>query len=260
MSKPFLFTRRQVMEEIAEITGGRCLLAFSRGKDSIAAWLELRESGLFSEIVPFHLDGCPGMSFVEESLQYFEDWFQAKIIRLPHISFYRQLGTCLFQPPERIRIIRELGFDQCTRFTYNDVRCWLAEDLGWDVKTTWTATGVRVADSPRRRIHITRSRARNFKQGQFYPCFDMLIADVRAIIARYGIKLPPDYEMFGRSFDGLDYRFAGPLQKHRPEDFERLRFWFPLVDLEILRHDMKEDGKNTIVLNDGNPATRKDSK
>lgn len=68
--KPFAFTRREVLEEIAQLSGGRCLLAFSRGKDSIAAWLELGESGLFPEIVPFHLDGCPGMSFVEGSLRY----------------------------------------------------------------------------------------------------------------------------------------------------------------------------------------------
>ncbi len=120
--KPFAFTRRQVMEEIAALTGGRCLLAFSRGKDSIAAWLELRESGLFSEIVPFHLNLVPGLRFVEESLDYFENWFQTRIIRLPHISFYRMLGNCVLQPPERIQEITRLGLDQCTRFTYNDVR------------------------------------------------------------------------------------------------------------------------------------------
>ncbi|MCL2001268.1 MAG: hypothetical protein FWG74_07520, partial [Planctomycetes bacterium] len=153
MSKPFPFTRRQVMEEIASVTGGRCLLAFSRGKDSIAAWLELRESGLFPEIVPFHLDGCSGMSFIEDGLRYFEDWFHTRIIRLPHIGFYRQIGNFVFQPPERISIIRCLGFDQCTRFSYNDVRKWLAEDLGWPEATTWVANGVRATDSPRVTIH-----------------------------------------------------------------------------------------------------------
>ena len=242
--KPFAFTRRQVMEEIAALSGGRCLLAFSRGKDSIAAWLELRESGLFSEIVPFHLDGCPGMSFVEESLRYFEDFFQARIIRLPHISFYRMIGALVDQPPERIDIIRRLGFDQCIRFSYSDVRRWLAEDLGWPEATTWTATGVRAADSPRRRIHIVKSRGKTLGSKQFFPVFDYRKADVMEIINRYGIKLPVDYAMFGRSFDGTDYRFVGPLKKHLPEDFERLRFWFPMVDMEILRHEEKERKKH----------------
>ena len=226
---PFPFSRREVMEDIAARTGGKCLLAFSRGKDSIAAWLELRESGLFREIIPFHLNGVPGMEFVEESLRYFEDYFQTRIIRLPHIGFYRQMGNLVFQPPERIESIRNLGFMDCTRFTYDDIRRWLAEDLGWPDESTWVATGVRATDSPRRRIHIVKCRARNLSQRQFYPIFDYRKADVMADIERNGIRLPADYGMFGLSFDDLDYRFAGPLKKHRPEDYERLKFWFPLV-------------------------------
>lgn len=251
--KPFAFTRRQVMEEIAALSGGRCLLAFSRGKDSIAAWLELRESGLFSEIVPFHLNLVPGMRFIEDSLDSFEDWFQTRIIRLPHISFYRMIGNCVLQPPGRVREIARLGLDQCTRFTYDHVRRWLAEDLGWPEATTWTANGVRAADSPRRRIHIVKGRARNFSSKQFYPVFDYRKADVMAIIERHGIQLPMDYEMFGRSFDGIDWRFIGPLRKHLPEDYERLRFWFPLVEIDFLLHG---DGDNCIIQNDGIHPTR----
>ncbi len=243
--KPFAFTRREVMEEIAELSGGRCLLAFSRGKDSIAAWLELRESGLFSEIVPFHLNIIPGMRFIEDSLDYFEDWFQTRIIRLPHISFYRMLGHCVLQPPERIRAITDLGLDRCTRFTYDHVRRWLAEDLGWPEATTWTANGVRAADSPRRRVHITKSRAKTFSRKQFHPIFDMRTADVMAVIERHGIKLPIDYEIFKpkpRTFDGIDWRFVKPLRDHLPDDFELLKFWFPLVEIDFLLH--ANDGKD----------------
>jgi 3'-phosphoadenosine 5'-phosphosulfate sulfotransferase (PAPS reductase)/FAD synthetase len=243
--KPFAFTRRQVMEEIAALSGGRCLLAFSRGKDSIAAWLELRESGLFKEIVPFHLNLIPVMRFIEESLDYFEDVFKTRIIRLPHVSFYRMLGNCVLQPPERIETIRRLGFDQCTRFTYDHVRRWLAEDLGWDEAATWTANGVRAADSPRRRIHIVKCRGRNHSQKQFYPVFDYRKADVMAVIERNGIRLPIDYEIFRpkpRTFDGIDWRFVGPLRKHLPKDYERLKFWFPLVEIDCLLHG--GDGKD----------------
>lgn len=253
--KPFAFTRREVLEEIAALSGGRCLLAFSRGKDSVAAWLELRESGLFREIVPFHLDLAPGMHFVEDSLKYFEDWFQTRIIRLPHISFYRMLGNCVLQPPDRVQIISRLGLDKCTRFTYDDVRRWLAEDLSWPEATAWVANGVRAADSPRRRIHITKGRARTFSSKQFYPVFDMRKADVMAVIERAGIKLPVDYEMFGRTFDGIDWRFVGPLRKHMPDDYERLKFWFPLVEIDFLLHgwNEKDGGDNTIVQNESIP-------
>ncbi len=60
-----------------------------------------------------------------------------------------------------------------------------------------------------------------------------------AVIERHGIKLPVDYEMFGRSFDGIDWRFVEPLRKHLPEDYERLRFWFPLVEMDFLLHGEK---------------------
>jgi hypothetical protein len=243
MAKPFAFTRRQVMEEIAALSGGRCLLAFSRGKDAIATWLTLRESGLFHTIQPFHLNLIPGLRFTEDSLDYFEDVFQTRIIRLPHISFYRMLGAMVFQPPERIAEIRRLHLDQCTRLTYNDVRRWLAEDLGWPEESTWTATGVRAADSPRRRIHIVKSRARTFSSRQFYPVFDFLKADVLDTIRHHGIKLPVDYDLWGRSFDGIDYRFVGPLKKCMPEEYERVRFWFPLVDIEILKNE-QQHGKD----------------
>lgn len=41
------------------------LLAFSRGKDSIAAWRALRDAGV--EVKPFHLYLVPGLAFADES-------------------------------------------------------------------------------------------------------------------------------------------------------------------------------------------------
>lgn len=241
--KPFAFTRDDLLREIADITGGRCLLAFSRGKDALATWLTLRESGLFPEIVPYHMSLVPGLRWIEEDLDYYEDWFATRIIRLPHISFYRQIGSLVFQPPHRESIIRELGFDQLTNLTYRNVQEWICEDLGWDARTAWTASGVRAADSPQRRIHIVKGGAKSHKHRQFYPCFDMVKADVLEIIRRHGVRLPRDYEMFGRSFDGFDYRFVGPLKKHMPHEYETVKFWYPLVEAEILRHE--GDGKDS---------------
>ena len=51
------------------------------------------------------------------------------------------------------------------------------------------------------------------------------------------VKLPIDYEMFGKSFDGLDYRFLKPIKERFPEDYAKIKEFFPLIDLEILRYD-----------------------
>ena len=80
----------------------------------------MTKSGLFHTIVPFHLNVVPGLRWIEEDLDLFEDIFQTRIIRLPHISFYRMIGAMVYQPPERVQAIRRLGFPDCTRLTYND--------------------------------------------------------------------------------------------------------------------------------------------
>lgn len=43
--------REALMEETHRRTGDTILLAFSRGKDSIAAWIALRDSKLFKRIL-----------------------------------------------------------------------------------------------------------------------------------------------------------------------------------------------------------------
>lgn len=56
----------------------KTLLAFSTGKDAIAAWLAIREH--FDEVIPYYLYLIPDLEFVEESLAYYEKFFGTKII------------------------------------------------------------------------------------------------------------------------------------------------------------------------------------
>ena len=62
------------------------LLAFSAGKDAIAAWLAIRPH--FERVIPYYLYLVPGLEFVEESLAFYERFFGAKIARLPHSRLY----------------------------------------------------------------------------------------------------------------------------------------------------------------------------
>lgn len=47
--------------------------------------------------------------------------------------------------------------------------------------------------------------------------------------------VPPDYQWFQRSFDGLDVRFLAKIRKHAPGDYARILEWFPLAELELHR-------------------------
>jgi 3'-phosphoadenosine 5'-phosphosulfate sulfotransferase (PAPS reductase)/FAD synthetase len=218
------------------------ILSFSCGKDSIAAWLELRKRKYaFKRIIPVYMWLVPELEFVEESLAYYEQFFHTRIYRIPHPSFYRWLNNFTFQAPERCHIIEEINFPQPN---YDDLVGWLAEDLGYKEKP-WMATGVRAADSPTRRAAITRYGAINERRRTFFPVWDWNKARLIEEINAAGVKLPVDYRLFGRSFDGIDRRFMEPLQEHYPSDYRRILQFFPLADIDIFRRKCYATHQNT---------------
>lgn len=209
----------------------KTLLAFSTGKDAIAAWLAIRDH--FDEVVPYYLYLIPGLEFVDESLGYYEQFFGVRITRLPHPSLYRWLNNFVFQPPERCLVIEQARLPM---FDYADVRQVMCEDKGLPLETL-VADGVRAADSPMRRIAIQTHGSISKRLGKYHPVWDWRKADLVGAFRKAGVRLPEDYRLFGRTFDGLDLRFTLPLKKHRPRDYQRILEWFPLIDLEVWRYE-----------------------
>lgn len=221
----------EVCRLVAERHNGETLLSFSCGKDSLAAWLQLRRH--FKKIVPFYLYYVPGLKFVEDYLAYCEDFFGCRIMRLPHPALYRWLRHFVFQPPERLRFIERAELPE---FDYNELHILAREDAGLAPDCP-VAQGVRMTDSLNRRATIRRQGVMDRPGGVFYPVWDWNKARVLQEIKDAGLRLSIDYELFGRSFDGLDYRFIGPLKERLPEDYRQILEWFPLVELEVLRHE-----------------------
>lgn len=71
----------------------------------------------------------------------------------------------------------------------------------------------------------------------FFPCWNMNKATVVDLIKKNNICVPIDYEMFGRSFDGLDYRFIVQIKKRFPRDYKKIVEMFPLVEAEVFRYE-----------------------
>ena len=211
------------------LAGQTVLLAFSRGKDSLAAWLALRDAGV--TVIPYHLYLIPGLSWVEESLAYYEQWFATPIINLPHPSLYRWLRNLMFQPPERCRVIEAARIQVPDYATINAMlreHYQLPEDA-------WVCDGVRAADSPNRRTAIASYGPVNQQIRTMKVVWDWRKQHVYDTVNIAGVKLPPDYALFQRSFDGLDRRFLGPIRRTYPDDYARILEWFPLADLELYR-------------------------
>lgn len=218
--------------------GRPVLVMWSGGKDAISATLALLEDGIDFELA--HLYPIPGrtpgraLEFVEEGLRYAEERLGKTVHRYPHHSLYRMLNNFVFQPPERCAVIESMQLP-----TPTDEQMWdlIREDLGMP-HDTWCADGVRAADSPYRRASLVRHGLMKPSTRKVSPIADWVKAEWTAILARHNWKLPADYEMFGRSFDGVDYRFLEPMSRMRPRDYERVLEWFPLADLELMRHEL----------------------
>ncbi|TXH52466.1 MAG: phosphoadenosine phosphosulfate reductase [Desulfurellales bacterium] len=212
------------------------ILSFSRGKDSIAAWAHLIRYGL--KVVPVHLYLVPGVSFVEDSLRHYEAHFETDIINLPHPSLFRWLRNFTFQAPENLRIIEQM---RLRLWDYDQLFAWVRREQGLSGDTP-VAVGVTMYDSPNRRASIKRHGPYNRRRQQFYPVFDWDRASV--LEACEGPGLPVDYRMFGRSWDGLDYRFLKPIHDHYPADYRRILDIFPLAEIELLRMKWRWSNSN----------------
>lgn len=219
----------------------KILLSFSRGKDSISAWLAMLDDGIKpANIVPVYYYRIPGLKFTAASLDYFEQRFQTKIHRLPHPSLFRMWNEHIYQPPNRTGIIDAARMPQPS---YQDCEQLLREDLKLPAET-YVATGVRAADSIQRRTFIKKSGPITHSKKRVAIVWDWTKGECYDYIAKHGVQLPPDYEWFagkqrrsGRTFDGLATQFLEPLKQHAPDDYATILEWFPLADIDIFRHN-----------------------
>lgn len=221
----------ELCRQVASTTADECILYFSRGKDAVGSWLQLRR--FFRRIEPVFLYLCPGLQFEEESLQYYERYFGQKIHRLPHPSLYRMLNQGVFQTRWSAEEIAKLDLPY---FDYDDVSRILIEDLKLS-PITQSAVGIRACDSMNRRTQIKRNGPWHKKTAKFYPIWDWNAEKLRQELRGAKVELPIDYLLFGRSFDGIDARFTRPIRQHAPDDFARLMAFFPLIESDLQRHE-----------------------
>lgn len=225
-------TSEQLCERIAEKANGVAIVSFSMGKDSIAAYIQMKK--YFDKIYPVFYYMVPDLEFQNKSLEYYEnEVFKERISRFPSPALFRQLAYFMYQHPGAVDYIHE---QDIYIPHYDEIFAAAKLDLNLPIET-YTGVGVRINDSLNRRFSIKKYGAVNEKRKQFYPVFDWdnerLITEIR----QSGIKLPIDYRIWGRSFDGFHYKFLKPLKDHFPNDYEKCKSLYPFLDLELLRHE-----------------------
>lgn len=231
---------RELSRRIKDIQGhDRLFLSFSSGADAIATWLRCYESGEWdpATAVLYYYHHVP-MSWTWEYLDWFEDHFGVTVHRVPGHILLEDLANYLYQTPSRAEAICELQkttqrFAPLTKQMIQDgVRMWsrLPEE-------SLIALGVKQGDSPMRRVQMRKQQGISAKQGKWYPIWDYENRDVLDIIRRHGCQVPYDYELFGISFENIDYRFSRVLKDQCPNNWARVLEWFPLAESIITRNE-----------------------
>ncbi|MBD0320398.1 MAG: phosphoadenosine phosphosulfate reductase [Gemmatimonadetes bacterium] len=212
-----------------DATGPRVVLSFSAGKDSVAAWVQLRR--FFQVVVPVYLYYIPDLEFVEETLLYYEQLFSTRVIRLPEQSLVRGLDQVLFQTPRRARQLERANF-------HRDLTNSAALELvraKYKLEGVLGAEGVRMADSFRRRLSIQKHGPIYPHQNRFFPCYDWSDKRLREELRKEGVKLCSSYRVFKRTFEGARYAQLEPMRRHYPRDYRRVLSYFPLAEAELFR-------------------------
>jgi hypothetical protein len=225
---------RKLCKQIAERTE-TVVFGFSRGKDTLAAVPWLQE--FFPRVILFHVDGCPGLSFVERSLKYYEDWFQQPIHRCYSGDLFTSIANLVYQPVEDEDAIdalhlmdQDIGTDRVAEL----IRDQYADG------SAWIAWGISCADSIIRRSQAKYRTGLNEPKRVFYPCFDWRREHVMQSIAATGVQLPEDYKMACRSFaTPLNMRHLARMREMYPEDFERVKFFYPFIEASLARNEFR---------------------
>jgi hypothetical protein len=225
---------RAVCKEVARLSGGTIFLGFSRGKDSVAAWLWLRE--FFPRVIPFHCAAVPGLGFVERSLAYYEELFQTPIIRCLSGELLDAVSQLVYQPIEDEDWIDALDWHgQSNEQVVADLR----RSLG--LPNAWVAWGISATDSVIRRSAQKYDGGKSEKRRALYPCFDWPKALILNTIEQAGASLPEDYRLACRSFAGVPgIRHLARMREVFPEDFERVKLCYPFVEAQLARMEFRK--------------------
>jgi len=221
--------------EVSKKSNGVCFLGFSRGKDSVCAWLQLRK--YFKHVIPFHCCLVPHLRFADEILKYYEYQFETKIVRMQDSALHADIRRMVYQLPEYDEEVDNAGF-----FDYDkhDIMDLLRKVYG--LPNAWCAFGINASDSLERRIYVTNIKGRNPQHKTFYPCYDWPHEEILKTVEDSGMLLSPEYKCSNRTMAGPPQTYwLDPMRKVFPEDFKRLQTFYPLCMSVVARMDFRKE-------------------
>lgn len=221
-----------IEEKLKSLKGKKVALAFSRGKDAIATLLTLKEYDI--EGIPFYYSLCPDIKFVDESINDLENIYKFKINIIPSERYIDMLKHSVYQTLGQCEIIDKYKLTTYTKKQLNEL-------LVKNYNIKYTAIGIKRYDSLNRIHSYHNHYGVDEKANCIYPIIDMTDNELCLLLDRHNAKLPIDYKVWGCSWDGYSARWLVRFKEYFPKDFETLKIYFPLIEVELKRWELIKD-------------------
>lgn len=208
------------------------LLSFS-GKDSLAAWLYLKEHNF--EVVPYFCYSVPHLSFDDEMIEYYEDKMQTRIYRILHPASYAMLSNLAWMPPDAAPAVLRMQIPNNVDWAFVERQLIEAEKMRPD---TFTAVGIRAKDNLMRNRLVHQMGPLGLKHRRYWwAVWDFTMDDTIGIIRKHGLKLSRAYSIWGATGDIWDYPVLIALRDQEPADYAKIVQMFPLIEAELFRYE-----------------------
>ena len=198
---------------------------FSAGKDSVVT-LDLcckyfkKVSGAFMYYVP-------GLSFQQKIIKYYEKRYGIEIVQVPHCDLSDMLRNGTYRPIDLdVPILKE-----------EDLMNYISSITG----NYWLAGGERASDSIVRNAMIKHSGAIDQKRRHIYPVAYWKQKDIFNYLNRYKLPISPEYAVLGYSFGCVYWQDVKVIRDYYPEDYEKIKKWFPLVDSQEIKERLNNE-------------------
>ena len=195
---------------------------FSGGKDSVCTLDLCRRFFPAQNVKAAFMYYVRGLSFQDQILDYYEKLYDMEIIRVPHFELSSFFRYGVLRPPD----------ESVPNLKTAEVYDYIRELTG----TYWLAGGERINDSMVRRAMIKRSGSIDRSRGRFYPLAEWSKSDVMEYIKKQHLKTSPESAVLGFSFRSLNDSEMMKIKQYYPEDYERIKRWFPLLDVTLNRY------------------------
>lgn len=199
----------------------RVLVGFSGGKDSLAVLdLALRN---FRTVVPFFCYFVPGLRCEESKVELAERFFKVTVLRVPDTQALDCLKAgYLCDEHQELDSLPDLNQRRFYNWLKHETRC------------TLILRGDKKADGPFRRMRMGNQR--ETMSDVHFPLKHWKKIEVLSYLKMRTIPVPSAESGENSAVGLFDYEILH-MHDHHPEDYERMRAFFPYIEVYVHQRD-----------------------